>query len=50
MGALFGGTVTHALQRSTLTPVGTYRVVVVLYAVLGVLLAYSFTAFRPRRK
>src|SRR6266849_3254826 len=43
MGALFGGTVTHALQRSTLTPVGTYRVVVVLYAVLGVLLAFSFT-------
>src|SRR5436189_2344234 len=37
MGALFGGTVAHALQRSTLTPVGTYRVVVVLYAVLGVL-------------
>ena len=47
MGALFGGTVTHALQRSTLTPVGTYRVVVVLYAVLGVLLAYSFTRLSP---
>jgi MFS family permease len=47
MGALFGGTVTHALQRSTLTPVGTYRVVVVLYAVLGVMLAYSFTRLSP---
>jgi len=47
MGALFGGTVTHALQRSTLTPVGTYRVVVVLYAVLGVLLAFSFTRLSP---
>src|SRR5205807_2683670 len=47
MGALFGGTVTHALQRSTLTPVGTYRVVVVLYAVLGVMLAYAFTRLSP---
>src|SRR5712691_10246871 len=47
MGALFGGTVTHALQRSTLTPVGTYRVVVVLYAALGVMLAYSFTRLSP---
>src|SRR6266853_1427799 len=47
MGALFGGTVTHALQRSTLTPVETYRVVVVLYAVLGVMLAYSFTRLSP---
>src|SRR2546422_3530115 len=47
MGALFGGARTHALQRSTLTPVGTYRVVVVLYAVLGVMLAYSFTRLSP---
>ena len=47
MGALFGGTVAHALQRSTLTPVETYRVVVVLYAVLGVMLAYSFTRLSP---
>ena len=49
LGALFGGTVTHALQRSTLTPVGTYRVVVVLYAVLGVILAYSCAPVRPAR-
>jgi MFS family permease len=47
IGALFGGTVTHALQRSTMTPVGTYRVVVVLYAALGVLLAYCFTRLSP---
>jgi MFS family permease len=47
MGALFGGTVTHALQRSTMTPVGIYRVVVVLYAALGVMLAYSFTRLSP---
>lgn len=47
MGALFGGTIAHALQRTTLTPVGTYRVVVVLYAALGVMLAYSFTRLSP---
>jgi MFS family permease len=47
IGALFGGTVAHALQRSTMTPVGTYRVVVVLYASLGVLLAYCFTRLSP---
>src|SRR5713226_711601 len=46
-GALFGGAVTHALQGSTMTPVGTCRVVVVLYAALGVLLAYSFTRLSP---
>jgi len=47
MGALFGGTVTHALQRTTWTPVGTYRVVVVLYSLLGVILAYSFARLSP---
>src|SRR3989440_4506288 len=41
MGALFGGTVTHALQRTTWTPVGSYRVVGFLYWLLGVILAYS---------
>ena len=47
MGALFGGTVTHALQRTTWTPVGTYRLVVFLYSLLGVILAYSFTRLSP---
>jgi len=47
LGALFGGTVTHALQRTAMSAVGTYRVVVVLYAALGVLLAYSFTRLSP---
>jgi len=47
MGALCGGTVTHALQRTTWTPVGTYRVVVFLYSLLGVILAYSFTRLSP---
>jgi MFS family permease len=41
-GALFAGAITGALQRTTLTPVAAYRVVVVLYAVLGVFLAGLF--------
>jgi MFS family permease len=47
MGALFGGMITHALQKSSLTPAGTYRVVVVLYAALGVVVAYLFTRLSP---
>jgi len=41
-GALFAGAITGALQTTTLAPVGAYRVVVVLYAVLGVFLAGLF--------
>src|SRR5207244_10903763 len=37
----------HALERTTWTAVGTYRVVVVLYSLLGVILAYSFTRLSP---
>src|SRR6202165_2397179 len=40
LGALFGGMVTHGLQNSSLTPAGTYRVVVVLYAALGVVVVF----------
>src|SRR5712692_6240548 len=42
LGALFAGTLTHVLGRTTMTPVGTYRLVVVLYAVVGLLLAGLF--------
>ena len=42
-GALCGGTLTHALQKSVMTPVVSYRVVVILYAALGVMLAVVFT-------
>ncbi len=41
-GALFTGAITNALQRTTLPPVSSYRVVVVLYAIVGVLLAFLF--------
>jgi MFS family permease len=42
MGALFAGMITRVLQKTTMTPVGMYRVVVILYAVMGALLAILF--------
>ena len=42
LGALFGGTVSQTLQKSLVTPVESYRAVVVSYAALGVILALLF--------
>jgi MFS family permease len=41
-GSLAGGTLSQALTRTTHSPVAGYRVVVVLYALLGALLAVCF--------
>jgi MFS family permease len=43
LGALAAGTATHVLQETTAAPVDSYRVVVMLYAVLGGILAVLFT-------
>ena len=42
-GALAGGTITRLLQQTTMTPVSTYRVVVILYAAFGLILAALFS-------
>ena len=42
VGALFAGMITRVLEKSTLTPVGMYRAVVIFYAVIGALLAILF--------
>jgi MFS family permease len=44
LGALCGGFLTQALQQSfmSMTPVASYRAVVLLYAALGLLLAFLF--------
>jgi len=42
LGALFGGLVTQALQHTSMTPVASYRAVVLVYAALGMLLAFVF--------
>jgi MFS family permease len=43
IGSLCGGILTQALQRTAMTPVGSYRVIVVFYAGVGFLLAFLFT-------
>src|ERR1700724_212812 len=42
LGALFAGMITSALQKTAMTPVATYRVVVILYAAIGVVLVCLF--------
>jgi MFS family permease len=43
LGALVAGTLTRALQDTTVSPVGSYRAVVILYAALGIVLAVLFS-------
>jgi MFS family permease len=43
LGALAGGTATRVLQETAMAPVSSYRVVVILYAALGVILAMLFS-------
>src|ERR1700726_2435622 len=43
VGALCGGTLAHALQKNAMSPVVSYRVVVILYAALGICLAFLFS-------
>jgi len=42
LGALCAGTITQTLQKSLMTPVESYRVVVLSYAALGAVLAFLF--------
>src|SRR5437867_6738753 len=47
LGSLGGGTLSHLLLKTAVAPVESYRVVVLLYAVLGVVLALLFTRLSP---
>jgi len=42
LGALFGGIMTQTLQWSGMTPTGSYRVIVLAYAAVGLLLGFLF--------
>jgi len=42
LGALSAGVIVHVLQKATMAPLSAYRMVVVLYAVLGVLMLFFF--------
>ncbi len=48
LGALAGGMLSHSLQRVPVTPVQSYRAVVVLYAALGLVLAVLFGRLSSR--
>jgi len=50
IGALCGGTLTHALQKTAMRPVVSYRVVVILYAALALCWPSFLPAFRRRLK
>ncbi|HYU36854.1 MAG TPA: MFS transporter [Gemmatimonadales bacterium] len=47
VGSLAGGTLSHLLQTTAMAPVASYRVVVLLYAGLGALLALLFVRLSP---
>ena len=42
LGALFGGFATQALQHASMTPVASYRSIVIVYAIFGAVLAFLF--------
>jgi len=46
-GSLGGGALSHLLQKTAMAPVESYRIVVLLYAALGVVLAFLFTRLSP---
>jgi MFS family permease len=46
-GALFGGTITQLLLKKSVSAAASYRVMVILYAVLGFTLAVLFTRLSP---
>ena len=42
LGALSAGFIVHVVQKATMAPLDSYRIVVVLYAVLGALMLFFF--------
>jgi MFS family permease len=47
LGALAGGTLVQGLQNSGVPPLGSYRMIVIGYAIIGLLLAGLFTRLSP---
>ena len=48
LGALFAGGVTQAFEQRLMTPMESYRAIVLLYAFLGIVLACLFTGISSR--
>ena len=47
-GALCGGVLTEVLQQAGIIPLNSYRTVLILYGVMGVILAVVFTQLSPQ--
>jgi MFS family permease len=47
LGALGGGTLVQGLQDSGVTPLGSYRTIVIGYAIIGLILGVLFTRLSP---
>ena len=47
LGALGGGGLVQALQDSGMTPLGSYRMIVIGYAIIGLILGVLFTRLSP---
>ena len=47
VGSLSGGVASHALQHAGLTPAASYRVIILAYAAIGLLLAVLFLLLSP---
>ncbi len=47
LGALGGGGLVQALQDSGMTPLGSYRMIVIAYAIIGLILGVLFTRLSP---
>jgi MFS family permease len=47
LGALGGGTLVQTLQDSGVTPLGSYRMIVIGYAIIGFILGVLFTQLSP---
>jgi MFS family permease len=47
LGALAGGSLVQALQDSGVSPIGSYRMIVIGYAIIGLILGVLFTRLSP---
>ncbi len=47
LGALFGGVLAQAFMKAGMAPAGSYRIIILLYAVIGLVLGVFFTRLSP---
>jgi len=47
LGALFGGVLAQAFMKVGMAPAGSYRIIILLYAAIGIILGIFFTRLSP---